>query len=279
MTERFTERQTPYIGISGVVSEVHDYLIHDLRWIDLEDLNPARTYAFGVKATHKTQFLDQENKYGKEWYPVGDDFSNAIDKGGVGLRVAQTFFDPEYVSDPEYRKIFIDKICRRGKAWLNAIQFDMLPWHNDDSLLAFLEQVKNETGHAILLQAHSESMSQLGPEGVAQKLGKYAHALDYILFDASHGKGMRMNADALQPFLEAGYNSNELSSVGFSVAGGLNAEVVREALPVLLTDYPDISWDAEGQLHPPKSDGTRPVDFKLAHQYAEASEEVIKRYT
>jgi len=280
MKEQFTERSNPYIGISGVISGQQKYLMSQFAQADINTLPGDRRIAFGVKTTHKTQFLDQINKYGSEWYPVGEEeFSNALeDNASSEVRVAQVYLEPEFVGDPDYRKAFIDRICQRGKAWLNAIQFDMLPWHSDDSLLPFLEQVKDETGHTILLQAHSEAMQHLGPNGIAKKLGQYAHALDYILFDASHGKGVRMNASALKPFLEAGYNSHELSRVGFSVAGGLNADAVREDLPLLLEDYPDISWDAEGQLHPVQKNGTRPVDGKLAFQYVEASVEVLKMY-
>lgn len=273
-----TERPKPYIGISGVINTDQQYYLMDqFIWQGLDEPPCDRRIALGVKAVHKTQFLDIENKYGTEWYPVGEEaFAGALDDGGIAaLRVAQTYLDADHVYDGEYRKKFIDRIRRRGKAWLNAIQFDMLPWHEDTSLLPFVEQVKNETGLTVLLQAHGESMRQLGPDKIVRELGRYAHALDYVLFDASHGKGVRMNADALKPFLHAGYNSDELAHTGFSVAGGLNAEVVRQDLPDLLQDYPDISWDAEGQLHPVRDDGTRPVDMNLATRYLEASREVL----
>lgn len=277
------ERSKPYIGISGVVEPSQQYYLMDqFIWNGLDRDNDDaddRLIALGVKAVHKTQFLDIENKYGSEWYPVGEEaFAGAVENGGIpSLRVAQTYFDADHVHNEEYRNEFVSRIRTRGKAWLNAIQFDMLPWHADESMLPWLEKLKEESGLTILLQAHGEAMNELGPEGVAGKLGRYAPALDYILFDASHGKGVRMNTEALLPFLDVAHYSGNLQRVGIGVAGGLNADVVREELPVVLELYPDISWDAEGQLHPAREDGTRPIDMQRAKEYIEASAEVLKK--
>lgn len=230
---------------------------------------------FGVKATHKTQYLDTENKYGREWYPVGEEEFAVALKGRGRLQAAQIYMDPEHVTDEEYRNEFMARICRRGKAWLNTLQFDMLPWHTDDTMLPFIEKVKRTTGHKIILQAHGESMALLGPEGVARKLGRAAHAIDYVLFDASHGKGVRISPQALLPFLEASYDSSELSAVGFGVAGGLCAEVVREELPALLDEYIDLSVDAEGKLHGSYDDGVHGLDWAKSKDYLNAMYDVL----
>lgn len=272
-------RPKPYIGISGVVNPNQQYYLMDhFIWQGLDEPPIDRQIALGIKAVHKTQYLDIENKYGSEWYPVGEEaFAGALENGGIeALRVAQVYFDTDLVHSEEYRTEFVDRICQRGKTWLSAIQFDLLPWHNDDSMLSWLEKVKEESGLTILLQAHGEAMEQLGSERIARKLGRYAHALDYVLFDASHGKGERMNTKALEPFLYAGHSATELSSVGFSVAGGLNAEVVRQDLPDLLEGYPGVSWDAEGQLHPTLDDGTRPLSAWRSTQYLNASAEALR---
>lgn len=270
-----TERMKPYIGISGTVNpEQQQYLLNQFNNLGLDT---QRDIAFGVKATHKTQYLDIENKYGRDWFPVGDEFSDVLETLPGSLNVAQVFLDPELVNDADYRDEFIKRIRRRGASWLQAVQFDLLPWHADNSLIPFLEQLKNESGLGVILQAHGESMQALGPDGMMQKLGQYATALDYVLFDASHGKGIRLNSKALQPFLEAAYSSDALGSVGFGVAGGLHAQVVREDLPVLVQQYPNMSWDAEGRLHPVRpEDSARPLDVRLATEYLEASAEVIR---
>lgn len=203
------ERPLPYVGVSGVAEtdrqsiSVQYWLMDQFGWqgLDSDDNPHMRQIALGVKAVHKTQYLDIENKYGRAWYPVGEEeFANALRPGGgTALRVAQMYLDPEHIGDAEYRNVFVERVCRRGRAWLNSIQFDMLPWHEEEAMLRLIEKVKVETGHTMILQAHSESMSKLGPQGLFKKLGRYAYALDYILFDASHGKGVRMNVNALKP--------------------------------------------------------------------------------
>lgn len=282
-----TERPKPYIGISGVNNAYSERDMSQQQAIrehfasqGLEDSVMSRRLALGVKAVHKTQFLDRENKYGKEWYPVGEDaFSGVMDGGGIAaLKVAQMYFDPELVHNSDYRDAFIARVCRRGAAWLNAVQFDMLPWHDDEAVFTSLEKLRNKTNHSIILQAHSEAMRTLGPDGVTRRLGRYAGMIDYVLFDASHGKGLRMNPGALLPFLESAYSSSKLDEVGFGVAGGLNASVVREDLPLLLECFADLSWDAEAQLHPANTRGKRPLDMELVKNYLAASGDVLKRY-
>ena len=271
-----TERPRPYIGISGVVNTEQQTRLLD--HFASEGLSKERLLALGVKATHNTQYLDQENKHGSEWYPVGESvFAQALEPSANSLNVAQVFFNPADVKDAEYKQEFIGRIRRRGAKWLDAIQFDLLPWHEDEALLTFVEQIKYETDFKILLQAHGESMRELGPKGVIRALGSYAHALDYVLFDSSHGQGVRLDTDVLIPFLDAAYGSDELQSVGFAVAGGLNSKIVTEDLPELVRRYPGLSWDAEGQLHPVNSRGTRPLDIAAANSYITAAAEVLRR--
>lgn len=273
-----SERSKPYVGISGIVNtDQQQFYTNTFNELGLTEGPQARRLALGVKAVHKTQMLDVANKYGDAWYPVGEaQFAGALEPSDGTLCVAQAYLDVEYVDDPDYRNEFIGRICRRGKAWLNAIQFDMLPWHKDESMLEFVETVKVETGYAMLLQVHGEAMAQLGEEEVVRRLGKYAHALDYVLFDDSHGKGVRMNSGKLKPFLDATYESSELAKVGIGVAGGLSAEVVREDLPALLADHSSLAWDSEGQLHKELPDGSRPLSPKRTVGYLHATADVLR---
>ena len=284
-------RPRPYVGVSGVVKQEHvepsglewhewqhQFLQAHAQKVGLFDAG--RLLALGVKSTHKTQFEDVENKYGHDWYPVGEEgFSNAINPGLLTsdtLTVAQIYLEPSQLEDPSYFHKFANKIQWRGQKWLQAMQFDMLPWDRDEKLLDVVDVTRRYFQTQILMQCHGPAMERLGPKGVAEKLGRYAGALDYVLFDASHGTGKRLDVAALKPFLEEAYSSDELQNVGFAVAGGLNADIVREDLPELLEEFPDLSFDVEGQVHKMKNDGTRSLNMDAAKEYLQAAVEVIK---
>ncbi len=267
----------PYVGVSGVVSpEVQQ----SLEWMADEAglRQQGCLLALGVKAVHKTQFLDVENKYGKEWYPVGEQaFTGALRQDNVSpdtIAVAQAYFDVAQVGDEAYRKKFLERIIARGEPWLQAIQFDMLPWQADAKYLDFLWEVKGR-GVEVFLQAHKGAMEELGPNGVVRKLAQYAGALDYLLFDASHGTGTRLDTRRLRPFVAAAYDAVDLPQTGIAIAGGLNGAVVREDLPALVAEFPNISWDAEGQLHPVNQQGKRPLDMVVTREYLESSAEIL----
>lgn len=275
-----SNRPNAYIGISGVVNpEQQTYYEGIAAALDFPTLK--RRLLLGVKAVHKTQFFDTENKYGSEWYPIGEQpFATALkprDEAAThSLAIAQTYFEPEYIGNPGYRDHFVQRILTRGAPWIDGIQFDMLPWHNNPAMLPFLQQLKERSGTQLLLQAHKPAMDELGPEGVVAALAPFASSLDYLLFDASHGTGKKLDVDSLRHFIEAAYQHKALGHIGIALAGGLSAQVVEEALPPIVADFPDISWDAEGQLHPVQPDSkARPLDRAITTNYLAASRSIL----
>lgn len=273
-----TERIKPYVGVSGVVSpEMQQYIEHEHIKSGLAFRD--RLLVLGVKAVHKTQFLDVENKYGTDWYPVGaDTFRGALRHefpSPVAKGVAQVYLDVDHVADADYRETFVRRIVERGQPWLQGLQFDRLPWHDNNDTLSFLEDVKESTGLEVFLQAHGPAMAELGPRGIAPRLGSAAAALDYLLFDASHGTGTRLDVEALRPFIDEAYQDFDTEHLGIAIAGGLNADVVREELPALVEQYPDLSWDAESQLHPENEAGRRPLDPETVAAYLRASADIL----
>lgn len=271
-----TKKQA-YVGVSGVINPEIEASLESIA-IECELPAKNRILALGVKAVHKTQFLDIENKYGSDWYPVGEEsFKHALRHDNLNsntIGVAQAYFDVEHVHDREYRAKFLSRIVQRGKPWLQAIQFDMLPWHSNDEMWSFLENVKQH-GVAVFLQAHGEAMSTLGPQDTVLKLRQHSELLDYVLFDSSHGTGTRLDSSALEPFLVEAHEQFDLSQIGVAIAGGLNSEIVREDLPQLLSTFPNLSWDAEGQLHPENASGKRPLDLGVTEAYLRASSAIL----
>jgi len=272
-----TLRPEPYVGVSGVVSPDQQ---HEIESYVAEMGLTQRRLLLGVKAVHKTQFLDIENKYGQAWYPVGPDaFNKALapkTENTTSLAIAQTYLDQDMVENAGYRELFMDRLLQRGGPWIDGIQFDMLPWHSDSKMLHFLENLKQRTGTKILLQVHQPAMDKLTPSEAASMLGDFGNSLDYVLFDASHGTGKRLNTAALTDYLSAVYEEKTIANTGFAIAGGLNETAVREDLPEVIDKFPDVSWDAEGQLHPiVPHDSERPLDMSIVRAYLEASRRVI----
>lgn len=276
MSELGIERAVPYVGVSGVVSPEQQEVLEDMAdAIGL--LDAGRILSLGVKAVHKTQWLDIENKYGPEWYPVGEEgfVGAAKPANDETMLVAQLYLEPEELDNISYRYGFVRRVVERGGYWLDGLQFDMLPWHDDDEMLRFIEDIKEEHELQVFLQCHHSAMELLGPEGAAKRLGQVGDVVDYVLFDASHGKGIPMNIAFLRPFIDAAYCEEGLNSTGVAVAGGLDARTVRESLPRLVREFPELSWDAEGKLHTETSEGERPLQMEVVEQYLRASTDVI----
>ncbi|MEO5949730.1 MAG: hypothetical protein ABIP74_04970 [Candidatus Saccharimonas sp.] len=241
----------PYIGISGV-SGAHQQRNLELLWEGL-GLYERRNLLLGVKAVHSNQWAETPNKYGTKWYPLGEQaFETALLPKAESYGAAQMYFSPEAIdADPNYPRAFVDRTLQRGRRWINAVQFDMLPYDQSDTrvwrdLFAHI----HETRHEVIVQCHGRAM-KAGPEQAIEQLSDLG-PVDYILFDASHGKGVEMDPTALLPFLEAAHRDKTLTKnrTGFGVAGGLNTENVTKHLPSILSEFPQTSWDAEGNLHP-----------------------------
>ncbi len=275
-------RSRPYVGISGLVECKQQFAYEDVR--RSHEVLCRRGLLMGVKAVHNTQWLDRPNKYGRNWYPVGhDEFRNALMDSDIfyegEMGVAQMYLDPESIQrKPDYPEQFVDRVMARGERWLTHVQFDMLPFHDPASREwgSVISRIRRR-GYGVIMQCHGPAMAQ-GAEVALDQLRRLP-SLDYVLFDASHGTGKRLDAQALLPFLDAAYNDTELEARGtsFGLAGGLSAMVVEEELPPIVQEFPDISWDAEGRLHTPldAQEHAGRLDDDAVRAYMDASARVL----
>ncbi len=290
------ERPRPYVGISGVVNEKKvlpsGLVVTEPQQLWLEAYaqdvgmfdKTNRQLLLGVKGMHTNQFLDKTHTrdgevQGPEWFPIGEEsFADALgdsDKHPNTLGTAQVWLHPRHAGNAVYRDRFMNRIAWRGRKWLEAVQFDALDWHLDDNLLKYAQETRQQRGFKVILQCTGEQMYSLKPQGVVRKLGEFAASMDYVLFDASLGLGKDLEADRLSPFLEAAYESNELSHVNFAIAGGLSGENVNRQLSKLVQRFPEISWDAEGNLHRLNNAGKRPVQMDEAKDLIKNSTDLI----
>lgn len=275
-------KRPEYIGISGVVNtEQQEALTTLFKQSGLQERG--RVLQLGVKATHKPQYLGIENKYGREWYPVGCEIDSALayDDSDMVTGVAQVCFDDERVNDTHYRRDFLWRsLGNAAHSWLTGVQFDMLPWYPQANCAAatfehgiyYLEDTAKDLTRT--LQCQGDIMIAATPEQIAQQLQTMPY-IDYILFDASGGRGLRMDVEMLLPYIDRIYNDAQFDHMQVAVGGGLNAHVVRTELPKILKHFPAVSWDAEGQLHPVNHNGKRPLDMAICKEYLEASAEVL----
>lgn len=269
-------RLANYVGVSGASSpeQQAELRAHADRVFEGTDVS----LALGVKAVHKTQWLDVPNKYGEAWYPVGEgQFADALQQRAGTDNIAQVYLEPEALAaDPQYATNFIRRIKQRGQNWLHMIQFDLLPYQVAPEASSYIIHEAKRYVHeeySVIVQCHEAAMSE-GPKTALEKLKRLSpDEIDYVLFDASHGKGREMDPDHLRRFLDAAYGDSGLNHVGFGVAGGLDAAAVEQHLPTILNDFPDISWDAEGKLHQ-TPDGS--LDIDAAKAYLTASAEAIR---
>lgn len=291
-----SRRSQPYVGVSGVVRlekrQPSGLVVTEPQQLFIEAaaqntglFGTGRRLALGVKATHSTQWLDLPQsrhgvEYGPEWYPVGpDQFRDALShksKNPNTLNVVQLYFDKRQVHDSGYRSMFLARTAWRARKWAEAVQFDSYPWQENERLFQALEFTKERLGLQTILQCHEAAMDDLGPDGVVKVLGRHAAQLDYLLLDTSHGRGIELDANALDPYLEEIYSSDALGHIGVGVAGGLDAKAVRDTLPQLLQKYPDLSWDAEARLHPRNNVGKRPLQMDMTKEYLRESANVIQ---
>lgn len=267
------DRPKPYVGVSGVVNTCQQ---RELRKLS-ETFGGERTLALGVKATEKTQWMDIENKYGSDWYPVGTDILGSVTASGQiegELRVAQVFMNVGSEVSKEtadYESKFISQLMGRTAHWLNAIQFDMLAWDKGAYVKLFEEIKERDSDVQILLQCQKPLMEEYGPKGIIEELKPYREVVDHILFDASHGTGTRLDAAKHRPFVE---EASQLPWMGIGIAGGLNGSVVREELGEIMAEYPFLNLDAEGQLHKNQCENNRKLNMNSVKEYFEAIQDI-----
>ena len=154
------ERAQQYVGVSGVVSpEQQEHLI-EVGYDQLAGLG--RRLALGVKATHKPQFDDQENKYGRLWYPVGNEIAHALHPQYPTFNIAQTYLEPEFIeASPTYPDEFMAKLNARMRDYVDAIQIDLLHYESEPERYAHVFRAMAATGLQRIVQCHGFAMERV----------------------------------------------------------------------------------------------------------------------
>lgn len=235
-----------YIGVSGVAS-TQQQLMTERSFAAHTDTH-GRSLLLGIKATTKAQLDELEPSKGRAWFPVGDELTTALMPSNTSLKVLQFYADNW--TDLNHRVFpLIDKSLERSAAWVDGIQYDLLPWMNEDSSLEIIERYAHGTviKGPVILQCHGSIMSEFRPSDVIERLKKVEGFLTHILFDSSEGRGVPMNGDALSRWVEAAQTSS--LAIDIAIAGGLGPYRNPNMLTSFVRRFDPISWDAESRLH------------------------------
>ncbi len=155
----------------------------------------------------------------------------------------------------------LERATGLGGPHLRALQLDMI-WPDSEIIKTYKEKHPNIS---LVLQVGANAFKQAAddPSVVVLKLRAYDGAIDYVLLDKSMGRGLGMDAVALQPFIMA--INKFLPHLGITVAGGLGPGTLYLAEP-LVQEFPWISIDAQGKLRP-SGNALDPIDWDMAEQY------------
>lgn len=157
-----------------------------------------------------------------------------------------------------------------GGKHIHALQLDMT-WPDPDQIAKALDHYKKPL--EVILQIGRDAFDAIhdDPRCLVEKLEKYQGAIRRVLLDKSMGGGLPLDADGLLPFTLA--IKEYYPQLGIAVAGGLGPHTLDLVLP-LLKRFPDLSIDAQGQLHQ-GGDSKYPIDIRLVREYLAKSLKLV----
>lgn len=167
----------------------------------------------------------------------------------------------DYDNYPDLRKS-LETAISFGGAGIHALQLDMI-WPDPYEIISGVRASGRRI--EVILQIGKDALKQVGndPSKVVEQLGGYEDAIHRVLLDKSMGKGLGMDAEGLIPFARAIRKS--FPTLGIGAAGGLGPETMHLVKP-FVTEFPDLSIDAQGRLRP-SGNALDPIDWHLAGNY------------
>lgn len=221
----------PYVGITGFMSQNEIQSV-----LDSMPKDSNRLLMVGVLASQKT-LRGEKNKWPNRYPRVGN-------IGDIFFRDSRTLNLIHYnTKEPESLAEQLDEMTRLGGQNLEGFQLN-LAWPSRDAIIAYHKVCG---GKFIVLQVGGKAFEMVNhsPKELAERVSWYEHVVDYVLLDPSGGYGVPFDTNKARIYLEAlrGYNLD----IGLGVAGGLSPTTLNLVQP-LLSDFPDLSWDAEGKL-------------------------------
>jgi hypothetical protein len=227
----------------------------------LENACPERHVLMGVQASEKTQVYNQENKCGKDWYPVGDAAKKWWSRSGWKQMLHINVESKIPSSVAAVTRLMLERTIvtvwdetdlgteySEQRSHCRKIQYNNLPFYEHDYTPVFemfSTDAATKTGaQQIVLQANAESMDALTPAKFAKEIKRYEPVIAGVLLDGSGGKGVPLQAARLRRYIDRIYDMD----IAVGIAGGLNEDTVEPLAGKLLQHFPNLSVDAESGL-------------------------------
>ncbi len=228
-----------YISVSGIESasqiaalEQHNATIAGPR---------SPEFLVGIQASEKSQFDKIENSRGHNWHPVGDEIWRLLKPlRKATRRIIHYSFDA--TKNPGDVRCLIDDLLERKpeNVELDGIQFNNLRLADQDyeDTLALIEH-----GSYKIAQLSAGVLRRCRPEELARRLAD--SSFSHVLVDTSGGMGRQFDLNEYIRTIEAFMDNAPDLEIG--VAGGFGPGSMGY-FEVLLSRYPELSCDAEGNL-------------------------------
>ena len=225
-----------YVGITGFTSRNEVYSVSDSMMS--EDSN--RLLMVGVLASQKT-LRGQKNKWPNR-YPRVQDISGIFTQHEGVLNLIHYSTDNHH-ENPNFLIDELIQMTQLGGPFLHGFQLN-IAWPSRGAIAEFRKNVPNKV---IVLQIGGKALRVINhsPKNLADDLIKYEELVDYVLIDPSGGLGIPFDTEKARTYLEA--IKERGIDLGLGVAGGLSPTTLDLVQP-LLSDFPELSWDAEGRL-------------------------------
>lgn len=238
---------TPYIGVTDFTS--HAQVTQAVACIP-EDIR--RRLHVGVMCSWKTLNNVPTNTGWEHIWPTTEQLQ-------LIFQANDRVYNVIHYADYEDRTTLPDimRAVDRCGPHVDAIQLDM-KWPHPKLLSGF----KACYPHIDVIQQISHTAIMESPDW-ERDLAMYEGLASYVLLDCGMGRGTPFNPDHMIQLVETALMSFEEDQI--AVAGGLGPDTYRNLEPVL-SMYPSISCDAQGQLRPTLS-AVDPIDMDRVQGY------------
>lgn len=258
-------RPIPYIGITDFETPGQVQQMLDL-FEKISADKQKRLFMVGIMMSYKT-LNGLETKWSKVW-PTNEQIGNFFLQNPFVFNTLHyaDFADQTTIDDLMNALRYAD-----SNRTLHCIQYDM-PWPRYDMVAQARDFFNSQRGRSLqsVLQVGSVAIRECDNKmhQVVQTIGKYRKVVDYILLDFSGGKGIPMDVQLLLKYIRE-IKSKYGDDFGIATAGGLGPATMHLIDPIV-SEFPDISIDAQGKLHI-DNDSLKPTDPKKQKAYLHAA--------